>query len=98
MITFAQAETLKKELTDRYVIVQEGVAELRRFQGKTGKVKTVNMSGRALVEFDGSEDIGWYDIDPSFLKVVTAPVSKKEATQEKAKTPVADKKPAAKPA
>lgn len=98
MITFAQAETLKKELTDRYVVVQEGVPELRRFHGKTGQVRTVNMSGRALVQFDGSEDIGWYDIDPTYLKIVPAPVkSASKAAKKENDAPVAEKKPAAKP-
>ncbi len=76
MITFAEVEQLKKDLTDRYVVVQDGIPELRRFQGRTGFIKTVNMSGRALVQFDGSEDIAWYDIEPTYLKVVTAPPAK----------------------
>ncbi|MGE3313778.1 MAG: hypothetical protein AB7O26_01595 [Planctomycetaceae bacterium] len=73
------AERLKTELTDKYVVVAKGVAELRRFAEKTGRVKTVNMNGRALVEFLGFEDIGWYDIDPSFLTVVPAPPPGKPA-------------------
>ncbi len=32
------------------------------FTVRTGVIKTVNMSGRALVEFDGHNNIGWYDI------------------------------------
>jgi len=36
------------------------------FAALTGSVKTVNMSGRALVEFDGYNNIGWFDIDPAF--------------------------------
>ena len=80
----AQAESLKKDLTDKYVVVKEGVAELRRFVGLTGKVKTVNMNCRALVEFDGPEDISWYDIDPSFLIVVDKPQPKKKAEADKA--------------
>src|SRR5690606_40819729 len=67
------AEKLKDELTDKYVVVMDGVPELKRFVGRTGMVKTVNMSGRALVQFDGPADIGWYDIDPSYLTVVDAP-------------------------
>ncbi len=59
--------------------------ELRRFESLTGRVKTVNMSGRALVEFDGPVDIGWYDIDPQYLTVVDAPV--KKAAPEKHAAP-----------
>ncbi|MFN0198482.1 MAG: hypothetical protein ACKVT0_17185 [Planctomycetaceae bacterium] len=106
MITFAEVEQLKKDLTDRYVVVQDGIPELRRFQGRTGFIKTVNMSGRALVQFDGSEDIAWYDIEPTYLKVVTAPVAKtaeKKGTGDHApaadQAAVVEKKPvAAKPA
>lgn len=79
-----QAEKLKRELTDKWVVVADGVPELRRFTDLTGQVKTVNMNCRALVEFDGPEDIGWYDIDPQFLTVVDGPRPKKKA-EEKAK-------------
>lgn len=98
---FHQAELLKKQYTDKYVTVKPGVPELRRFQGLTGVVKTVNMSGRALVMFDGPADIGWYDIDPSFLTVVDAPAPKKTAAEVKApakESPAAKAAPAAKPA
>jgi hypothetical protein len=81
-MTIPQAEELQRQWTDKYVVVQTGVAELRRFQGLTGKVKTVNMSGRALVEFDGPVDIGWYDIDPTFLQKVDQPLPKKAAGHE----------------
>ena len=77
-MSIAQAERLKAELTDKYVIVAEGVPELRRFVGLTGTVKTVNMSCRALVQFNGPVDISWYDIDPSYLQVVDAPVKKEK--------------------
>jgi hypothetical protein len=90
------AEQLKKDFTDKYVVVSEGVAELRRFDGLTGTVKTVNMSGRALVEFEGTEDIGWYDIDPAYLKVVDAPVKKKAPAAKPAEKTEANAKPAAK--
>ena len=91
-MSIAQAERLKAELTDKYVIVTEGVPELRRFVGLTGTVKTVNMSCRALVQFNGPVDISWYDIDPSFLKVVDAPLPKK--TEVKAEADPAAAKPA----
>jgi hypothetical protein len=99
-MSIAHAEQLKNELTDRFVVVAEGVPELRRFAGLTGRVKTINMNCRALVEFDGPVDIGWYDIDPSFLTVVTEPV-KKAAPEKHAKAeakPAAAKPAAAKPA
>src|SRR5437867_3273309 len=95
---FEQAEILKKQYTDKFVVVRSGVPELRRFQGLTGTVKTVNMSCRALVQFDGPADIGWYDIDPSFLTVVDAPAPKKiEGHGEKAakEAPAAKAAPAA---
>ena len=79
-----QAEQLKRELTDKWVVVAEDVPELRRFSQLTGKVKTVNMNCRALVEFDGGEDISWYDIDPQFLTVVDGPRPKAKA-EDKAK-------------
>lgn len=66
-MSIQRAEELKREWTDRFVTVRKGVAELRRFEGFVGQVRTVNMNGRALVEFGGSADIGWYDIDPQFL-------------------------------
>ncbi len=67
-MTIELAERLKSELTDKYVVVADDVPELRRFSGLTGTVKTVNMNGRALVQFNGPEDISWYDIDPNYLR------------------------------
>lgn len=77
-MSIARAEQLKKDLTDRFVVVADGIAELRRFSGLTGTVKTVNMNGRALVQFDNPVDISWYDIDPSYLHVVDAPLKKEK--------------------
>ena len=91
------AEQLKKELTDKWVVVTSGIPELRRFQALTGRVKTVNMNCRALVEFDGPEDIGWYDIDPGCLTVVDGPKPKEKSTAAKEK-PAVSGKAAAKPA
>lgn len=71
-------EKLKREYTDRFVVVHEELPELRRFAGYTGRVKTVNMSGRALVEFDMLENTGWFDIDVDFLKIIDKPLPKKE--------------------
>ena len=98
MSTIEKAERLKKELTDKWVVVAANAPELKRFANLTGKVKTVNMNCRALVEFDGPVDIGWYDIDTTYLKVVDAPQPKKAEVHGEAK-PAAKAAPAvAKPA
>jgi hypothetical protein len=76
-------EKLKREYTDQYVIVDDKRPELRRFKGMTGTVKTVNMNGRALVEFDGQNNRGWYDIDIDFLKVIDEPLPKEEKPARK---------------
>ena len=91
-MVFDQIEQLKQEFTDKYVIVDEDRPELRRFKGMTGTVRTVNMNGRALVEFDANLNIGWYDIDLDFLKVVDKPLEKPEKPKAAAKP--AAKKPA----
>jgi hypothetical protein len=97
--TIEKAERLKKELTDKWVVVAANAPELKRFANLTGKVKTVNMSCRALVEFDGPVDIGWYDIDTSYLTVVDAPQPKKPAAHaEKPAAKAATAPAAAKPA
>ncbi len=101
-MSIERAEKLKELLTDKFVVVDADVPELRRFENWTGKVRTVNMNCRALVEFDGPVDIGWYDIDPDYLKVVDAPVKKAPAPAAKAvpaaNAAPAEVKPAAKPA
>ncbi len=91
------AEKLKQKLTDKWVVVDASVPELKRFAQWTGKVKTVNMSGRALVEFDGPVDIGWYDIDPAYLTVVDGPKPKAVKAETK-HAPAPAAKPAATPA
>ncbi len=96
-MSIARAEKLKVDLTDKWVVVDANIPELRRFVGLSGKVKTVNMNCRALVEFDGPADIGWYDIDTTFLRVVDAPLPK-AAPAEKAEKPAAEKPAATKPA
>ncbi len=95
---FDHIEQLKKQYTDKYVVVDLSRPELQRFKGLTGAVKTVNMSGRALVEFDGYNNIGWFDIDPAFLTVVPPPAPKPaESKKDKAAAPKAEspKAPAA---
>jgi hypothetical protein len=88
-MVFEHIEQLKRKWTDKYVVVDESRPELQRFSGQTGTVKTVNFSGRALVQFDGNNNIGWFDIDPRFLKVIDAPLPK--PVKEEKKT---EKKPA----
>lgn len=87
-MVFERIEELKHDYTDKYVVVDENRPELLRFKGAVGQVKTVNMSGRALVEFNTFANIGWYDIDLDFLKVVDAPPP----------PPAEEKKPEKKPA
>lgn len=45
-MVFEQIEKLKRDFTDKYVVVDSDRPELRRFQAMTGVVKTVNMNGR----------------------------------------------------
>lgn len=72
-------EQAKRDYTDQYVALvdNESVAlpsKWARFVGLTGQVKTVNMSGQALVEWlDYHKNIGWYDIDLEYLQVVEKP-------------------------
>ncbi|MDP6469048.1 MAG: hypothetical protein QF918_14970 [Pirellulaceae bacterium] len=87
-MVFEHIIKLQQEYTDKFVVVDQGVPELSRFEGMTGTVRTVNMSGRALVEFDGNLNIGWYDIDLDFLKVIDAPLPKEDP---KAKTKASPK-------
>ena len=95
---FDVIERLKADWTDKYVVVNCSAPELARFAQATGQVKTVNMNGRCLVEFDQFNNIGWSDIDPTALKVVPKPEPKTAAEkQEKpAKSAPAAKAPAAK--
>ena len=60
--TFDEAEDLKLAWTDKYVRMKPGFAEYRRFEGKIGRVVTVNYSGMAIVDF---ADGAWYDIPAS---------------------------------
>lgn len=94
-MSFETVERLKRDFTDKWVTVDAGTPELKRFVGLSGRIKTINMNGRALVQFDGPVDISWYDIDLSYLKVIEAPLPKKVA--EKHAEPAA-KKPTAVPA
>ena len=96
-MVFQQIEKVKQQYTDKYVKVDGDRAELARFKDLVGQVKTVNMSGRALVEFmDYHLNIGWFDIDLDYLKVVDKPAPKAKEEKKPAKKPAA-KKGAAKP-
>ena len=64
-------QRLREEWTGRRVTIASTSPRLARFAGKTGVVKTINQNGRALVQFAGTEDIGWYDIDPVELRLIT---------------------------
>ncbi len=94
-MVFEHIEKLKQEYTDKFVVVDEERPELRRFKGMTGTVRTVNMNGKALVEFDAYLNIGWYDIDVDYLSIVDRPAEKTEAKSE-AKKPAAKKEAAPK--
>jgi len=95
---FDVIERLKADWTDKYVVINCSAPELARFAQATGQVKTVNMNGRCLVEFDQFNNTGWYDIDPTALKIVPKPEPKPAAEkQEKpAKAAPTAKAPAAK--
>ena len=64
-------EDLKEQWTNQFVRVNSERLELKRFEGKVGRVVTVNWSGKAIVDF---ADGAWYDIPASeeFLKRITA--------------------------
>jgi hypothetical protein len=96
-MSFETVERLKRDFTDKWVTVDPGTPELKRFVGLSGRIKTINMNGRALVQFDGPVDISWYDIDLSYLNVIAAPLPKKVAEKhaEPAKKPAAAAAPAA---
>ena len=99
-MAFDHIEKIKQEYTDKYVVVDGDRPELARFRGEVGQVKTVNMSGRALVEFvDYHLNIGRYDIDLDYLKVVDKPAPKEKTTEAKkpAAKPVAKKAPSSGP-
>lgn len=63
----AAVDELKRAWSDKFVRVKPGVRpELLRFEGKVGRVITVNYGGRAVVDF---ADGAWYDI-PDFATVL----------------------------
>src|SRR4051812_29941185 len=93
-----QFEQMKREYIDKYVLVDGTRPELARFRDVVGRVKAVNMNGRALVEFDDYHlNTGWFDIAPEYLKVVDKPPPKAPKPEVKKAAPKAApvaKKPA----
>lgn len=80
----SEVEHSKQDYTDQYVSIDSDRAELARFRGLVGQVKTVNMSGRALVQWlDYHENIGWYDIPLADLKLVDKPAPAEPAVATK---------------
>ena len=71
----ARNEALKREWTDQYVEVNPEYPELKRFAGIVGRVVTVNLNGKAIVDF---QDGGWYDITASseYLRMLDAATAK----------------------
>src|SRR3954464_7160571 len=83
-----QIEQIKHQYTDKYVVVDGTQPELARFRNIVGRVKTVNMNGRALVEFDDYHvNVGWFDIAPEYLKIVDKPPPKTPKTEAKKAAP-----------
>ncbi len=65
--TRTTVDDLKRTWTDKLVRVRPGARpELLRFEGRVGRVVTVNYGGRAVVDF---ADGAWYDI-PDFAAVL----------------------------
>jgi hypothetical protein len=56
------AEELKSTWTDRLVTAKVDKPELKRFEGRVGRVVTVNWAGKAIVDFG---DGAWYDVPAS---------------------------------
>lgn len=98
MLVYADIEKLKQEYTDKWVAVDATQPALARYKDRFGQIKTVNMNGRALVEFHGGVDIGWIDIDLDCLNVVPKPDFEALEAKQKAAEKAAPKKEAAKPA
>jgi hypothetical protein len=88
-----EIEKLRQQYTEQYVVVDPTRPELARFAGVPGQIKTINMNGRALVQFDGA-DVGWHDIALDGLKITEKPAPP-PAKEMPPKKPLPAKKPAA---
>jgi hypothetical protein len=83
-----QIEKIKSEYTGQYVVVTSDLPEYARFQNIVGQVTTVNMNGRALVEFEQFNlNHGRFDLDLDYLKVVDQPTPKVKEKRSAAKSP-----------
>lgn len=88
--SFAVVDELKVTWTDKRVRVKPDVRpELKRFEGKVGRVVTVNYGGRAIVDF---ADGAWYDI-PDFAEVLEPVTDDTEAKKYDATANSAQKLP-----
>jgi hypothetical protein len=67
-----ELERLNRQYAGKRVVVDACRPELARWANVPGRIVAVNQNGQALVQFDGP-DLGWHDIDPSFLKLETSP-------------------------
>ena len=92
-----RVEQLRAEYADQYVVVEGDSPQLARYRGRIGQVRTINLNGRALVEFES--DRGRYDLELDYLKVVDKPKpkdppAKKPAPAAKKEAPApAEEKP-----
>jgi hypothetical protein len=87
-----RVEKLRLEYADQYVAVEGDLPGLARFKGKVGQVRTINVNGRALVEFEN--DRGRYDLELDYLKVVDKPKPKEPPAKVAKKPTPAPPKPA----
>lgn len=67
-----EIERLKAQYTDKYVKVDASRPELARFGQAYGQIKTINFSGRVLVQFEGA-DRAWYDLALDAFTIVDPP-------------------------
>ena len=63
-------DELKRTWTDRYVTARVEQPDLKRFEGRVGRVVTVNYGGKAIVDF---ADGAWYDIPASAEHLAVMP-------------------------
>jgi len=63
-MTEEEINQLKNLWIDQFVEVVPGKPELARFEGKAGRVVTVNCNGNAIIDF---QDGAWYDVPASTL-------------------------------
>ncbi len=83
-------EQLQQEYTDQYVIVEGGPPEMAQLRNRVGRVKTINMNGRALIQFEGA-DKSRHDVELDYVKVVDKPEPEPEKAASKPTTKGAEK-------